>query len=99
MAKIPLTHVNIIQMLGIKSLSLDERKEIVESAIELVETRTFNRVMRALPESKREELIKLLEAEDQEAVSLLLAQNQIDLVVLTEEEVEKVKQELLSETF
>lgn len=98
MPKLPLTNANIIHLLGIESLSLDERKEIVESALELVETRTQNRVMEMLNESQRKELTEFLEKEDLDAIHDLLEKNKINLLSLTEEEVEKVKRELLSET-
>lgn len=95
MKKLNLSHTNIIHLLGIESLPLDERKEIVESAVELVESRTLNRVVEMLDRAKQQELTKHLEAEDSDVVSEFLNQNQIDLVAVTEEEAEKVKQELL----
>src|SRR3990167_8460924 len=95
MPKLPLTHANIINLLGIESLPLDERKEILMTAVELVETRTFNRVMERLPDNTKEELTKLLEAEDADAMADFLGRYNMDLVGITEEEVEQVKQELL----
>ena len=91
-----LTNANIIHLLGIESLPLDERKEIVESALELVETRTINRVMEMLNESQRKELTGLFEKEEIDAIHDLLEKNKINLLSLTEEEVEKVKRELLA---
>lgn len=98
MPKLPLTNANIIHLLEIESLPLDERKEIIESALELVETRTINRVMEILNEPQRKELTELLEKEDLNAIHDLLEKNKINLLSLTEEEVEKVKRELLIET-
>ena len=95
MKKLQLANANIIHLLGIESLPLDERKEITESAVELVEARTLNRIAGMLDETKQQELIGHLEAENSDAVSEFLNQNQIDLIAITEEEVEKVKQELL----
>ncbi|HXF44102.1 MAG TPA: DUF5663 domain-containing protein [Candidatus Paceibacterota bacterium] len=97
MNKLPLTHANIVKLLGLESLPLDERKEILESASELVETRTFNRVMEVLPEAKRAEFSAMLESQNKEKLPDFFNQNNIDLVAITEEEVEKVKQELLAE--
>lgn len=95
MTKIPLTHANIIQLLGIESLPLDERKEIVMSAVELVETRAFNQVMSQLGDEPKKQLADFLEKEDIDSISNLLEKNNIDLMAITEKEVEKVKHELL----
>lgn len=95
MPSIPLTHANIIELLGIASLPLDERKEIVMKAIELVETRTFNQVMDQLEEGEQERLSEALDAEDHDTITELLETAGVDLLALTEEEVERVKHELL----
>lgn len=95
MSKIPLTHANIIQLLAIESLPLDERKEIVTVATDLVETRTFNKVMIQLGDEQKEQFAEVLEKEDVDAVGEFLEKNNIDLMAITEKEVEKVKQELL----
>lgn len=95
MPSIPLTHANIIELLGIASLPLGERKEIVMKAIELVETRTFNQVMDQLEEGEQERLSEALDAEDHDTITELLETAGVDLLALTEEEVERVKHELL----
>jgi hypothetical protein len=95
MKRLHLTHANIIQLLEIESLPLDERKEIIASAVDLVEARALNRVTELLSESDQESLTKHLEEDDSDAVSELLSQNKINLVSIIEEEVEKVKEELL----
>lgn len=95
MPKLPFSGVNIIHLLGIESLPLDERKEIVESAIELVETRAFNRVNEVLGEEKKRELANLIQSQDADAMGDFLEKNNIDLIAITESEVEKVKKELL----
>ena len=91
----PLAHANIIQLLGIASLPLDERMEIVQSAVELVETRTMGRAMEKLNADQQKELAAAFEAEDEGAVADILSKNSIDLLALTEEEAERVKRELL----
>jgi hypothetical protein len=95
MPKIPLTHANIIHILGIEFLPLDERKEIVESTLELVETRAFNRVMASLKKSQRAKFAKLVESEELDEVAKFLEKDKIDLLAIFEEEIEKVKHELL----
>lgn len=96
MSKIPLTHANIIQLLGVESLPLDERKEIVMSAVELVETRTFNQVMGQLNDDQKKQFVEALEKEDMITMGEFLEKNSINLMAITEKEVEKVKQELLN---
>lgn len=94
MPKIPLSHANIIQILGIESLPLDQRKEIVDQAINLVETEAFNRVMEKLDEENRQNLVSALENQDDDSVAEIFTNNGINLVEITEKETEKVKQDL-----
>ncbi len=95
MNMIPLSHANIIDLLGLAPLPLDERQEIVESAAELVEMRTMNRVLGALEDVQKLALLSALEEEDSVAVADIFSKNQIDIVAIVEDEVEKGKQELV----
>jgi hypothetical protein len=98
MSKIPLAHVNIIEMLGIQSLPLDQRQEIVMSAVELVETRSLNRILEMMDQTSREGFERLLhDTDDIIPITTFLQTHGIDYIKITEEEVEKVKQELLEE--
>jgi len=96
MSKIPLTHVNIIKLLGIESLPIDQRQEIVMSAVELVETRAMNKALKTLGNDKKEEFSKILETQDSEALEKFFQENNINYMAIIEEEVGKIKQELLS---
>lgn len=96
MNKIPLTHVNIIDMLGIASLAPEVKHEILMSAVELIETRTLVRILDTLDETSREGFERLLhDTEDVQAISTFLQTHGIDYWKITEEEIEKVKKELL----
>jgi hypothetical protein len=96
MPKPSLSHVNIIEMLGIQSLPIEKRQEIVMSALELVETRTLNRVLAVLDQTSREGFERLLhDPEDTDKIATFLRTHGIDYWKITEEEIEKVKQELL----
>jgi hypothetical protein len=95
MTKIPLTHANIIQILGIESLPLDDRKAIVEEATNLVEAETFNRVMEKLDEADGAELVQALEKKDDDAIVNIFSKNQINILEISEAEAEKVKQEMV----
>jgi hypothetical protein len=96
MSKLSLAHVNIIEMLGVESLPIEKRQEIVMSALELVETRTLNRVLSMLDETSQDGFERLLhELEDTEKVAAFLQTHGIDYMKISEEEVEKIKEELL----
>ena len=95
MSKISLTHANIIELLGVESLPLEKRHEIVESVAELVEARVRNRILESLDESKQSELNPILRTGDSEALGKFLVDNGINYLQLMEEETERVKQELL----
>lgn len=95
MSKVPLTHANIIKLLGVESLPMEDRQAIVENATELVETRVLARILGMLSDAKKNEFGKIVESADTDAVSRFFEENNIDYVALTEEEIEGVKQELL----
>lgn len=95
MANLPLTHANLVQILGIESLPLDERKEIVESAVELIETRTLNRTMETFNDKQQKEFVDALESQNTDTIYKLLNKKKVNLLAITEGEVEKLKRELL----
>lgn len=92
---IPLTHANIIEILGIEALPLEERVALVEEATNLVETRTLARMMELLSPTEQEALANLMEAQDDAAIDALIERKGIDVITLAQEETEKLKQELL----
>ena len=93
-----LTHANIVQLLGIESLPLDQRKEIVESAIELVEDRTLARILENLGDEDKNSFLEAMESKNEVVVSEFLEEKSLDILKLMEEEAEKVKKELLDLT-
>lgn len=98
MSKLSLSHVNIIDMLGVASLPIEKRQEIVMSAVELIETRTLNRVLGMLDQTSQEGFERLLhDPEDTDKIGTFLQTHGVDYMKITEEEIEKVKQELLEE--
>lgn len=92
---IPLTHANIIELLGIESLPLEERISIVEEAANLVETRTLARMMDMLSPQEQEAFTNLMEAGDDAALTALIDRKNIDMFAIASEETEKLKHELL----
>lgn len=95
MPNLPLEQQNIIKMLGIESLPIDERQEIVMTAVELVETRTFNRILNMLDQEKKSEFAEALAAEN---VADFFEKNGISYATILEEETQRVKQELQEAT-
>ena len=91
-----LPHANIIALLGIGSLPQDERVKIVESAVELVETRTIGRIFESLNDEDKERLAKAFDEKDADTITGILEKQNIDVAAVYEEEIERVKQELLA---
>lgn len=89
-----ISQANIITLLGIESLPEDEKKEIVMSTIELVEARVLERVLSALDEDGRGELLEKMEKEDLENLLDFLVHKNIDLAAIYDEEILKAKVEL-----
>lgn len=92
---IPLAHANLIDILGVESLPLEERVQLVEQATDLVEMRTVTRIMEVLNTTEREAFMNLLNAEDDDAVTALIDRKNIDVMTIAQEETEKLKHELL----
>ena len=95
--RLPLTHTNIIELLKLQSLPLDEKKELLQSALELIETRAFNRVAGLLDDAGRQEFTESAAREDLVAIQNLMDKRGIDILAITEEEVEKLKGELVDD--
>lgn len=94
----PLSHANIIEILGVQTLPIEKRTALVDAVIDLVDARVRNRVLEALTEKEREHFITLLESEDEDVLANFLDDNNIDLLKLSEEEVQKAKEELVDFT-
>jgi len=94
MIQLPFTHANIIKILGVETLPLQERIELVETVADLVDTRLRNRILESLDEPAQKELVDLLEREESDGVKVFFETHNIDMLALMEEEVEKVKHEL-----
>ena len=97
MNNFPLAHANVIKLLNVGTLPLDEKMAILDSAAELVETRTLNRVLEKLDDADKAVFRGALESEDAITVGEMLEKSAIDLMAITEEEIERVKHELLAD--
>ncbi|MBI4272361.1 hypothetical protein HY621_00730 [Candidatus Uhrbacteria bacterium] len=87
---------NIIQLLGLQSLPEDRQVAIVTKMVELVEKRILVRILDAIKESEKDEANRIFTSgTDDEKASFI--QSHANLTQLIEEEVVKIKQELLDE--
>jgi len=96
--KIGLKHANIIEILGIESLPEDQRIEILNRALEVVEAESLNRILESLSDEDKEKFLNLMEEESSEKVGNFFEEKDIDLLQIMEEETEKVKELLVKET-
>ena len=85
---------NIIEMLGIGSLPLEKRAEIVEDAVALVERRVMLRLMERLTDEQVAEAEKA--GDTPEAIVAFLSSTAPDFMDVLGEEVERVRAELAS---
>jgi hypothetical protein len=95
-SKHPLSQANIITLLGVESLPQGDREELLETATQLVETRVLARVVHLLSDAELQKFNWHMERDEMEFATTLLKQKGISLFDLYDEEVERVKKELLS---
>lgn len=89
--------MNIINLLNIENLPLSDKKFLIDEAIEIVNSRTLNRLLENLSAEDRNILSEALENEDVEKVSEVIEKNNIDIIEIIEEESKKLKEELSNE--
>ncbi len=89
-----LVQENLIEALGIESLSDDKKIEIVEKASELIQKRLMIRIFESLPKEKQDGLGKLLDDNDQVGVSNFFHHNVPDYEKWVTEEIVTVRSQL-----
>lgn len=85
---------NIINILKIENLDDEQKLALLNQISELVEKRTLLRVLDNLAEDKRNELMDLLDADNQEKIDLFIVANVPQFLDWLAEETMSVKQEL-----
>jgi hypothetical protein len=93
--KFSLSHANIINLLGVEALPLDEKKEILETATELVEIRVLSRLLNLITRDEQKKFQWHLDRDEMEKALSVIKNKGISLNDLYDEEIEKVKNELL----
>lgn len=85
---------NIINILKIENLDDEQKLALLAQISELVEKRTLVRILDNLAENKRNELLDLLDADDQEKIDEFIGTNVPEFIDWLAEETLSVKQEL-----
>ncbi|MFZ5364931.1 MAG: hypothetical protein ACOZBH_01875 [Patescibacteria group bacterium] len=93
MTKKEILNANIINLLGIEALPQDRQVSILDQVSDLVQRRIVLRVMDSLKDEQKEKMAAL--ENDYEALAEYLAKNIPGLEKITQEEIIKVKTELL----
>ena len=91
---LPIDQQNIINILGIESLPDDRKMALIDQMTDLVQKRLLVRILDSLQDTKREELLAMLEKDDSEALKSFLAANVPDMADWLMEEVNKIKVEM-----
>lgn len=97
MGKEDLLNENIIQLLGLETLSDHEKAEILEKMTALIQQKVMLRVMEILADEDKAEMAEIGE-DDPEAIVKFLAEKVPNIEEITKEEVLKLKQDMLSAT-
>ena len=91
----PFEKENIFRLLGVQSLSLEKRQQIMEAAVDTVYARMINRVLEELPEDARERLAVVIADTDVTGMDQIIRDHDIDIETILEEEIERVKEEMV----
>ncbi len=88
---------NLIEILGLESLSPEAQVEVVDSAVNVIEMRCLNEVLDALDARGKKRFVKLMDAGDADEVGDFLKDKRVNLVKILEEEVLRFKEEAAQE--
>lgn len=92
--KLPFSEQNIINILKIENLDDAQKLALISQITELVEKRVLVKILDNLPSDKRNELMDLLDAGDQEQIDVFIGTNVPEFMNWLAEETLNVKQEL-----
>lgn len=87
---------DIIELLGVGSISEEEKINLYEKMIETIRLRTFERFDDSLQDSQREDLKKILEEGTEEELKDFYTSNNFDFEKVMTEEALKYKIELVT---
>jgi succinate dehydrogenase flavin-adding protein (antitoxin of CptAB toxin-antitoxin module) len=87
---------NIIEVLGLESLSDEQKIKMVQQMTDLAQKRLMLRVMEQLTEEEKDEFEKILGGQDVDLAAAEFIQNKVpNFDEMVKEEIVKVKQELI----
>ena len=84
---------NLIEILGLESLTPEAQVEVVDSAVNVIEMRCLNEVLEALDARGKKRFVKLMDAGDADEVGNFLRSKGVDLMKTLEGEVLRFKEE------
>lgn len=87
---------NLIQILGLESLSPEAQVEVVDRAVDVIEMRCLNEVLESLDGRGKKRFVTLMDKGEAEEVGAFLKDKGIDLMKILEEEVLRFKTEAAS---
>lgn len=89
---------DILDLIGLKDLPQEEKKDLYKKVLETVEDRSMVRVVNSLSPEKQEELNNLLDSQESESINDFFTNNGIDLEKIMFEESMLYKAELVGLT-
>ncbi len=84
---------NLIQILGLESLTPEAQVEVVDAAVNVIEMRCLNEVLESLDEQGKKRFVTLMDSGEAEEVGAFLKDKGVDLMHILEEEVLRFKTE------
>ena len=87
---------SLITQLGIGALPQEAKVQLLESAAELIEIRFVESIVEKLPEAAAKEVVRLLEAKDEDAAKKLLAEHAVDINAVYVEVIAEVRSQMQS---
>lgn len=88
---------NLIEILGLESLSPDAQVEVVDSAVNVIEMRCLNEVLESLDGRGKKRFVKLMDAGDAGEIGTFLKDKEISVMKILEKEVLRFKTETAAE--
>ena len=88
---------SLIEILNLKDLSPEAQKDVITMAVDVVESRSLNRVLDRLDDKDREVFKKFMENENDDGLGVFLEERNIDIAEIIKEETVRFKEEAARE--
>ena len=97
MLKEKLNEKNLFEILGIENAPVDKKTEILNLAINLVEAKSFEKILDKLDKDTAAEFVEVLEKKDEKKLEEFFEKEKIDIVEILDEQILSVKEKLSSQ--